>query len=332
MFLVEEQFWNLMEILGGIKMIVENKCLGTQMKTSGVDFNGKHYKSNASLAKAFNIPLQTFLSRRYALHWSLEQCVRHDIKSRRAPFKRPPVTKYMWGWNDDVKAYVAPNGTCYSTIRRMCFDYQMTRGTISSRLKRGYTLAEAMSAPKALGRTEIDDTYGYDETAKCYKLEMADTFSSVKAMCKAYNMPIAWFRICCEQGKTKEYIRTHIPELKDQYVVNGAIGSASDVCKENGISVGSVWLQAIRNDISFEKAAIMVICNKPKSNKHREEKYGYNKAEHAFVGKDENLFKSFAGMCQFYKVEANTVARRVNVGVPISMALDDSGTHYFACA
>ena len=55
-------------------------------------------------------------------------------------------------------------------------------------------------------------------------------------------------------------------------------------------------------------------------------------AEHAFVGKDENLFKSFAGMCQFYKVEANTVARRVNVGVPISMALDDSGTHYFACA
>ena len=87
MFLVEEQFWNLMEILGGIKMIVENKCLGTQMKTSGVDFNGKHYKSNASLAKAFNIPLQTFLSRRYALHWSLEQCVRHDIKSRRAPFK-----------------------------------------------------------------------------------------------------------------------------------------------------------------------------------------------------------------------------------------------------
>ena len=50
------------------------------------------------------------------------------------------------------------------------------------------------------------------------------------------------------------------------------------------------------------------------------------------VGKDENLFKSFAGMCQFYKVEANTVARRVNVGVPISMALDDSGTHYFACA
>lgn len=244
-------------------------------------------------------------------------------KHKRMGFKKPPVTKIMWGWDPIKKVYVAPDGHQYPSKRQLCYAYNVDVSVVLDRLKSGADLETALTA-KAIKSKDIDDTYGYDKTKGMYTVDKDNYFKSVKAMCKHYDMPIIWYRIGCQQGIDHRYLVDNAPCVT--LTINGVkYRNLADMHKKLGFgSITSVYLRILNESVDFEQAVKEATAfASVRSHKYRNDaRYGYSETLHIFEAPNGKTFRSFHAMCLDYKVSHTSVERQIKKGFSLSEAFD----------
>lgn len=141
------------------------------MQTKCFDHKGIAYQSQTERAKAYDIAVGT-VRKRMKNGWPLEQAL-----------TVPPSPDNSKNTATDHK------GILYKSFEAMCRSYNQPSGRVHSRIKRGWTLKEALLTPvneenvtsKIYNQNISQKNIVYDHNGKLYK--------SFEAMCRSYNQP-----------------------------------------------------------------------------------------------------------------------------------------------
>lgn len=126
----------------------------------------------------------------------------------------PPVTPQMWGWNDELHVFVAPNGKHYKSRAAMAMDYGWPApNTVTRRLAYGLSLSEALNRSEKLKTTAyVSDpkfkceAFGYSSDLQGYTLDGVKVYPTYKQMCKENGISAIAWRVVCEHRWDKEWL------------------------------------------------------------------------------------------------------------------------------
>ena len=289
--------WSLEDILTKsiTSVVVKKEC---------TDHLGNVYSSIKDMCAFYKISQDTFNFRLKA-GWTLEEAL------------TIPIYKYNSSYN---KCY-DHLGNEYKSTQEMCKKYNIDRNTYRNRIKRGWSIEEALTKPtSSLSASKIQDHLGNE-------------YNSLTEMCKAYKIRINTFRSRIERGSSIKDALT-MPVASSTSKIQDHLGneyrSIKEMCKKYHIA-DSTYRDRINNGWSVEEALTINIIKKPKkeyitccNNDHKSLNKSISKENHLIQDHLGNTYKSIKEMCRKYNIDYNVYDLRIKNGWDLEKALTTS--------
>lgn len=158
------------------------------------DHLGNVFASKSKMCKHWNIPTQVYFGR-ISLGWSIKDSL------------ETPVTTVP----NNAKQVKDHEGNTFESVSKMCKHWNMTRSTYNARLKKGYTIKDALTKPIA----KINVTKKQKWTD-----HLGNNYDSMNQMCDKYNITHHTFKTRLDLGWSIEDALTkpnviHSKEITD---------------------------------------------------------------------------------------------------------------------
>lgn len=243
-------------------------------------------------------------------------------------------TEEMWGWDFKKRAYVSPNGDCFSSKRQMAYCYGTDYSAVRYRLMQGATLEQALTPDPSPfdimvnGNLSSQSIYGRNEDGTYHVMkEGKDNYETIKEMVKSIGMPLTFYRkLCLYDIDVEEWIKNHDPEFptKDSpLVIEGELfTNPNQAAKARGTNAHVVFTKMIKENKSF---GVALLETKPSVSRKDDElikAFGYDAASGMFI--DPNTgehYKTKKALCDRYGIASSTVRRRLLQGIALEDAL-----------
>lgn len=191
-------------------------------------------------------------------------------------------------------------GKTYLSISAMCRHYNISVQAYKNRLKKGFSLQDALEKPnnKLLPKSERTDHLG-------------NIYESVKAMSNHYGIPLDTYKGRINRGwsikkaLTKELDTTKTTGKETLDHLGNKFNTLKDMCNHYNVTV-SAYLCRMRNDWSLKDALTI-------KQKNQREIYDHK----------GNIFNSTQEMCQHWNMNHATYLYRQKQKYPLSVSLGD---------
>ena len=217
------------------------------------DHLGKTYDSMTEMCNAYGIALSTYINR-INRGFTVEEALtfqKHKIN---------PNIKPKWARSIPIMDH---HGVQYDSITEMFSSYGIKRSTYECRIKRGWTLEEALTTPKGENRPGTKRT---SKNAKQAKDHLGITYKSITEMLSCYGLSLNIYNSRIKRGWTLEEALT-TPKGEDRPNINRiyrraieskdhlgkTYKSITDMCKAHGISI-SRYVSRINKGWTIEEA------------------------------------------------------------------------------
>lgn len=190
-------------------------------------------------------------------------------------------------------------GNEYSTIMDMCKAYNINDDTYRGRIRRGMSVEEALTTPL------VDPANGGCED------HLGNKYSSMRAMCKAYNIGIVTFKYRIKNGMSlEEALTTPLADSTKGKTCKDHLGneyiSLSAMCEAYGVKANT-FHSRIKSGMSLEEALTTPstpLVDIPERTDH--------------LG---NTYSSRVAMCKAWGMDINTFTGRLASGMSLEEAL-----------
>lgn len=298
------------------------------------DHLGNRYNSAGIMCRKYGISYQTFNSR-LKLGWSLKDSLTIPVSKRNVSEVEDHLGNIFHGVREmcvyyglDIRTYqrriehgatleealqpanIANRenivykdylGNMFNSIEDMCREYGIDSGTYRGRLKLGWDLYEALTAP--VGNTQM---YG---NAKACQDHLGNTYSSISALCREYGISHGVYKRRLAKGwELEEVLMTPVTDdysmsnkkCKDH--LGRKFDSIKDMCRHYGISV-SIYYS--RLNLGWDLGKVLTAPLHEKVTDH--------------LG---NEFDSAKEMCKAYRMHYKAYLDRVKNGWSVQSALE----------
>lgn len=266
------------------------------------DHLGNVYASNEEMCKAYGIKENTFYARRYR-GMSLEQCLTYRRQGSNGKQKKDHDLR-----NEstvDIEERTDHLGNVYRTVTEMCKHYGVNRSTYKSRINRGFTKEEALTA--GLSAQPLEDRTDH----------IGNTYDTVSDMCRAYGLnfctyirriKLGWTK---EEALTEEVIRLNSCERREvEDHLGNKYPSKLKMCEAYGTTY-NCFKNRILLGYTVEEALTL-------------KKFERSRHKHEVKDHLGNIYKNLEEMCRHYGISTYTYSNRVMAGMSLEEALTHS--------
>ena len=280
-----------------------------KMKSGNIcqDHQGNTFSSVKTMCKYWKVPITTYYER-IKKGYTIREALLSNNEER--------TTK-----NDKCQDH---QGNTFPSIKEMCEYWNITDDTYHSRIRAGYTIEEALTKGKNIKRTtQCQDHQG-------------NIFSSVREMCKYWNVPTTTYYDRIKKGYTIEQTLTYDKQKNHQMYKTckeckdhkgNIYPSYVLMCEAYGIDY-SVFEKRIKKGFTLERALTQKIIKRNYDNtKTHKNKLnptgGHPKRIQDHKG---NEYNSITEMCKAYNIVPSVYYGRINRGWKLKEALEISHT------
>lgn len=187
-------------------------------------------------------------------------------------------------------------GNRFNSIKGMCKHYNISVNTYNTRVKLGWSVEKILTTPvKAIKLKEI------------VKDHLGNTFASVSAMCRHYNINVYTYKDRIESGWDLGRALTTPTEQSKVCCTDhegNKFESIAQMCRHWGVTVSTFRNRVYRDGLSLEEALTTPVNNSNKIHDH--------------LG---NEYNSLNEMCKHYEISVSTFRRRLKLGMNLKQAL-----------
>lgn len=214
------------ELKDALTIPVEKRSQNKEyIKISGlyVDPWGESFKTKSEMAEAHGINLQV-LSSRVSKGWTLKEALSIPLGGKLHPeikIKCKPHNKHI----------TDPWGNEFNNYREMARAHNLSEDILRDRLKRGWSMEKALTAPINGANGEYIGKECYDHTGR--------RFPSIKAKCKFWNITASAYNARIKKGMLeKDALTTPVKQKKQTITYNGIkYEKLSDFCNDYNITL-----------------------------------------------------------------------------------------------